>query len=43
MLQTTKYQISQKSTAQEVGLEQYTNNWCSIRINHQTTNKLNKT
>ena len=40
MQETTKYQISQLSAAQEVELELYTNNWCSIRTTHQTTHKL---
>ncbi len=40
MLETTKYQISQLPAAQEVGLKQHTNNWCSIRTTHQTTHKL---
>jgi hypothetical protein len=37
---TKKYQISQLPAAQEVGLGLHTNNWCSIRITHQTTHKL---
>ena len=40
MPETTKFQISQLSPAQEVELEVYTNNWCSIRTTHQTTHKL---
>ena len=40
MPETTKYQISQLSAAQEVELGLYTNNWCSIRTTHQTTHKL---
>ncbi len=39
MLETTKYQISELPAAQEVGLEIDTNNWCSIRTTHQTTQK----
>ncbi len=35
MQETTKYQISQLSAAQEVGLELDTNNWCSIRKIHK--------
>ena len=35
MLETTKYQISQLSAAQEVELELDTNNWCSIRTTHK--------
>ncbi len=40
MQQTIKYQISQLPVVQEVKLEQYTNNWCSIRATHQITHKI---
>ena len=39
MLETAIYQISQLQAAQEVELELDTNNWCSIRITHQTAYK----